>query len=210
MDTHRYWSGRVFDAPIADEYGSSETEIIAFECPEGNRHIISENVLVEVVKDTDKTAEAGEIVVTDLNNRLMPLIRYRLGDRGILGDHACPCGRNLPILKEIQGRTSEVRYVKTPDGRLIHSVAFAYLFEDMADLGIRIAQFRAIQETTHDVRVLIVAPHLRPAERASASRLLKDGFLSRFGEDLQLSIEFVHSIPEEDWREKHGYFETRI
>jgi phenylacetate-CoA ligase len=210
---HRYQRSalkRVFDAPIADEYGSSETEIIAFECPEGNRHIISENVLVEVVKDTDRTEEAGEIVVTDLNNRLMPLIRYRLGDRGIIGDHACPCGRGLPILKEIQGRTSEVQYLRTPDGRVIHSVVFAYLFEDMADLGIRIAQYRAIQETIEDVRVLIVAAHLRSDERASASRLLKNGFLNCLGEDMKLSIEFVNSIPEEDWLEKHGYFESKI
>ena len=104
-----------YGARVVDVYGSSETKEIAWECAEGRAHVNADVVHLEVL-DADGRAlppgDEGEIVVTLLVNRAMPLLRYRLGDRGALrgavGADACPCGRALPTLDRISGRETEV------------------------------------------------------------------------------------------------------
>ena len=97
---------RAFGRPMVSEYGSAEAGIIAFECPCGQMHINMEGVVVE--------EENGEIIVTNLTSKSLPIIRYRLGDAVVLADpdYRCPCGRQHPVLLEVTGRIGDVIYGK--------------------------------------------------------------------------------------------------
>lgn len=94
----------IFHSEVFDYYSTTECGNIAWECEEHKGyHIDIDNVIVESVKDgrTVPAGEEGEIVITALNNYTMPLIRYKIGDTGVLGERPCPCGRGLPLLKSL-------------------------------------------------------------------------------------------------------------
>jgi phenylacetate-CoA ligase len=96
-----------WQVPMADAYSAEETGYLALQCPEHEHyHVQSENVLLEVLDAEDHPCapgQTGRIVVTVLHSFAMPLVRYALGDYGVLGD-PCACGRGLPVLKRIAGR----------------------------------------------------------------------------------------------------------
>jgi phenylacetate-CoA ligase len=96
-----------FGAPVRDGYGMAEFGTIAVQCDRGAYHVESERLLVEVV-DADGSVlpagERGELVVTDLMNRAMPLIRYRTGDHGSLAEGWCDCGHPGDLLTGFTGR----------------------------------------------------------------------------------------------------------
>lgn len=102
---------KVFNAPSYNTYGGRELSLIAMECDHKNGlHEISENNYVEFEPITIKNyPEAGNLIITNLNNYAMPFIRYRIGDIGVPGDGSpCSCGRGLPLIKKVIGRTTEV------------------------------------------------------------------------------------------------------
>lgn len=140
---------KTFNCRVYNEYGCAEFGPIAYECPHGNLHIMAENLYVEIENQTDDGR--GELIITELNNFVMPLIRYKLGDIGIVSYSKCTCGRELPVLKEISGRALD--FVKTPDGRVIHGIYFDYLPKYF--LG-EIRQFQIVQEEIHTICVNIV------------------------------------------------------
>src|SRR5207244_11937336 len=99
------------------------------ECPEhSGLHVNADGVLIEIVAGGRPAPPGtpGAIVVTDLSNFAMPLIRYQIGDVGVLADRACPCGRGLPLLESIEGR--EADYVVTADGRLVSGISLTENF----------------------------------------------------------------------------------
>jgi len=97
--------------------------VIALQCPDsGLLHVQSENLLVEVLNDRGQRClegEVGQVVVTDLHNFAMPLIRYSLGDWAEAGP-PCPCGRGLPTLRRVVGRTRNM--AMSPKGSLFWPV----------------------------------------------------------------------------------------
>jgi len=168
---------RVFGAPVQNEYGCGEVGPIAYECEKGSLHIMAENLLVEIVTKEGHAAqrgETGEIVVTDLNNRAMPLIRYRLADFGIPGG-PCSCGRTLPVLERIWGR--EYDFVESPTGRRFHGEFFMYCFEDLRAQGLPVRQFQVTQRAADRLQVRVVLAEtvtgdaLQPIERGVAESL---------------------------------------
>jgi phenylacetate-CoA ligase len=113
---------KAFGSKIVSEYGATESGIIAFECPEGNMHINMEGVLVEEIDD--------EIVVTNLQMKSFPIIRYRLGDYIELESEKikCKCGRNHRILKEVTGRVGSPIHGKS---EIYPSFTFYYIFKNL-------------------------------------------------------------------------------
>jgi phenylacetate-CoA ligase len=149
---------RVFGAPVQIEYGCGEVGPIAYECPQHSLHLMAENLYVEVLREDGTPAaigEPGEIVVTDLTNLAMPLIRYRLGDFGVPGD-PCSCGRGLPTLRQVWGRAYD--FIEGPDGRKYHGEFFMYLFEDLRKEGLGVHQFKVEQLGPAELRVLVLHP----------------------------------------------------
>lgn len=104
--------------PLADLYSAQEIGVIALQCPEsGLLHVQSEHLLLEVLDEQGKPCregEVGQVVVTDLHNFSMPLIRYALHDWAELGP-SCPCGRGLPTLRRVLGRTRNM--AMSPEGK---------------------------------------------------------------------------------------------
>lgn len=110
-----------FGHKIVSEYGAAETGIIAFECPHGNMHINEENVIVE--------EENGEAIITNLNARSLPVIRYKLGDSIALSAEKCTCGRHSRIVDEVVGRVGKKIVGKT---KHFPSLTLYYIFKNIA------------------------------------------------------------------------------
>jgi phenylacetate-CoA ligase len=102
----------VFNAPLYDQYATIEFERMAWQCPEkSGYHIDADSVVMEFLDENGaevSPGESGEIVCTSLFNYAMPLIRYSVGDIGVPSDEECACGRRLPIMKKIEGRSDSV------------------------------------------------------------------------------------------------------
>jgi phenylacetate-CoA ligase len=136
---------KTFNSPVVNEYGCTETGIIAIECPDGGWHVPVESCLVEIVPDEglDLDEGVGRVVVTDLMNRAMPIIRYDSGDLAREGSGICNCERGLPTIEGLVGRIGSM--VNLPDGRSIHSITFFKIFkaaESVAEGSIREFQVR--------------------------------------------------------------------
>jgi len=103
---------RSFNVPIQINYGLSELGLIASKCPEGQRyHVHDEHFYLEIINQKGQACQPGEIgkvIVTDLSNHVMPLIRYDTDDLAIATDQNCPCGRQLYCFGEIHGRYSRI------------------------------------------------------------------------------------------------------
>ncbi|MDR1996229.1 AMP-binding protein [Azonexus sp.] len=187
---------RVFGCPVANGYGSRDAGFIAHQCPQGGMHLTAEDILVEIVdKDGQPlpNGEAGEIVVTHLATSEFPFIRYRTGDVAVLSSRACPCGRGLPMLEEIQGRTTD--FVIAVDGTLMHGLAVVYPIRDIPG----IASFKVVQETRQRVSVQIV-----PGDHCAADveqRIIR-GIKARLGQSVDVVVTRVDDIP----REKSGKY----
>ena len=126
---------RAFGRTAGYLYTSAETGPAALTCPEGRLHVLEDNVVAETVRDgAPALGEAGDVVLTTLGNRAMPLLRYETDDTGVLepgGD--CACGCRGPVLRlEPAGDTR----ILLPDGRRLHSAellgAMEYANEYMA------------------------------------------------------------------------------
>jgi len=99
---------------VSAGYSSNDTGPIGYQCSHcsaGIHHLFKENCLVEVLDEENllpvPAGETGKLVVTKLNNRLMPIIRYDIGDRGRIVEHSCPCGRTDPLF-ELLGRSDDI------------------------------------------------------------------------------------------------------
>jgi len=114
---------KAFGIKMISEYGAAETGIIAFECRNGNMHINMEGVIVEEVDN--------EIIVTNLQMKSFPIIRYRLGDyiKLAVKDKRCSCGMHHPILEEVTGRIGKLVYGKN---NTYPSLYFYYIFKNLA------------------------------------------------------------------------------
>jgi phenylacetate-CoA ligase len=159
---------RAFGCPVQNEYGCGEVGPIAYECRDGALHVMTDHVYVELV-DRDgrpvRPGESGEIVVTDLANRAMPLVRYRLGDFAVARVEPCPCGRGFPTLERIWGR--EYDFVETADGRRFHGEFFMYLFEEMQQRRIGVRQFQLVQHGPTDLAIALVSTADPTAEQVA-------------------------------------------
>lgn len=148
----RQYITNTFNSDIIDVYGSSEVGDIAWECPEhAGYHINMDDVVIEILKDGEHVAEGekGEIVVTGLHNYAMPIIRYKIGDVATLTRELCPCGRKLPLLKNIEGRIAD--FIILPNGQLISPYALMNIMNYPM-----ISMFQIIQETTNKIVILFV------------------------------------------------------
>lgn len=190
-DYQRAQIAATFGAGVANGYGGRDAGFIAHECPEGGMHISAEDIIVEIVDSAGKTlpaGESGEIVVTHLATHDFPFIRYRTGDIGIIDDRMCGCGRGLPLLKEIQGRSTD--FVVAHDGTVMHGLALIYILRDLPE----IASFKIIQESRELVRVLVVPA--RPLT-AAVRDTISEGLRARLGNEVTVDVEEIDEIPAE-------------
>lgn len=179
---------RVFGCPVADGYGGRDAGFIAHQCPHGGLHISAEDIIVEVVDQAGnpvQDGEPGEILITHLASGDYPFIRYRNGDIGVLDDRRCSCGRGLPLIKEIHGRSND--FIVAADGAMLHGVAFGMIMRDVP--GIR--AFKVIQEDITRTRVLLV---VNGQYRTECAGRITQAFKARLGQAVSISVELVPEI----------------
>lgn len=190
-DHQRERISRVFGCRVANGYGGRDAGFIAHECPSGGMHLTAEDIIVEIVDDAGNSVphgQAGEIVTTHLATGDFPFVRYRTGDVGVLDDQLCVCGRGLPLLKEIQGRTTD--FVIAQDGTVMHGLALVYVVRDIP--GVK--EFKIVQETLDLTRVYLVTEV--PFQPESEQTIIA-GFKRRLGAGTDIQIENVAAIPKE-------------
>lgn len=138
---------RIFKAPSYNTYGGRELSLIGMECREHNGlHEISENNYVEYEPvQLAGYEDAGNLIITNLNNYAMPFIRYRIGDIGVPGEEGvCPCGRGLPRMQKVIGRSTEV--FSFMDGTRIAGEMFIHLMKDFP-----LSEYQFVQNSEHSV-----------------------------------------------------------
>jgi len=190
-DDQRATIERVFGCPVANGYGGRDAGFIAHACPAGRLHITAEDIIVEIVDGEGKrlsTGETGEIVITHLATRDFPFIRYRTGDIGTLSDEACPCGRSLPVLKNVEGRATD--FVVASDGTVMHGLALIYVLRGLPE----IERFKIVQESLQVTRVLIQSGSDLSTGR---KRLIETEFRNRLGTDVRIALEEVKELPQD-------------
>lgn len=195
-DHQREAISSAFACPVANGYGGRDAGFIAHECPAGGMHITAEDIIVEIIDENGSiqpTGIAGEIVVTHLATSDFPFIRYRTGDVGSLSTEKCACGRGLPLLKEIQGRSTD--FVIAADGTIMHGLALVYPIRDIPD----IAAFKVVQETRERVVVQIVTGEKCAGD---VDWLITTGIKARLGQTVEVQVHRVQDIP----REKSGKY----
>lgn len=190
-DEQRSLIGRVFGCPVANGYGGRDAGFIAHECPSGGMHITVEDIVVEIV-DADgrplPPGQPGEVVVTHLASSDFPFIRYRTGDVAVLQDGLCPCGRGLPRLQEIQGRSND--FLVALDGARLQSAALTYVLRELPG----IEAFKIVQDSLELTRVMLV---VTAAFERSCVAAIVAGFQRRLGAGVQVQVEFVPAIAPE-------------
>ena len=193
-----------FDAPVANGYGSRDAGFIAHQCPSGSMHISAEDLIVEIVDDNGKVVpdgEKGEIVVTHMATSDFPFIRYRTGDIGALDTKPCGCGRGLPVLKDIEGRTTD--FVIAEDGTKMHGLALIYVLRELS--GIK--EFKIIQENISFTQVQVVFINMEDSK--DISEKIIDGLKSRLGNNVEIDVKSV-TVIEPEKSGKFRYIQSKI
>jgi phenylacetate-CoA ligase len=174
-----------FDAPIVNEYGSTENGIIAFECRLGSMHVVEEALEIEL-EPSAVEGQGPSIVVTELHSRSVPFVRYALGDRVDAITEACGCGRAGRLLQGIVGR--EDSFIVLPDGRKIYDAVLAYA------LAGRVRQYRGRQV---DVRRLEIDVVPLPGRDAVGADALAKAVAQQLDDALQVDVRLTDAIEPE-------------
>jgi phenylacetate-CoA ligase len=176
---------------------------IAYQCPEQDcYHVQAEALLVEIVDDDGAPVppgSIGKVLVTPLHNFAMPLLRYEIGDYAEVGP-PCACGRGLPALRRIMGRTRNM--MVTPDGRRYWPLTGARRFPK--DVPILQHQFAQISTTTIEARLVAERP-LTEEECAEVIAMVRSILPYPF----DVKVRVVESIPR-GVNHKFEYFRSEL
>jgi phenylacetate-CoA ligase len=176
LDFQREAIGQAFGAPVFNWYGNTEMTCNIVQCAAGGLHYRMDYGLLDLLDD-------GTMVCTGLNNRAMPLIRYRVGDTATMQKGSCPCGCAFPLIERIEGRMED--YVQTPDGRRVGRLD--HLFKDAR----HVREAQIIQKQLDEIVIRVVrdrgfSPHDEVVIRAEAQL--------RLGASIRVRFEYVERI----------------
>jgi phenylacetate-CoA ligase len=187
-DSTRQFLSSTFRCPVIDFYFTFEGGCLAWECRTcGAYHMNTDMVVIEVLRDGHPVSpgEEGEVVITNLHSMAMPLIRYRQGDRVVLSKKKPVCGRQLPLLECIQGRTED--FIVLRSGRRIPPQAVPHVFIPVP--GIK--SWQVVQPALDRLKILV-----EPKKEfdQAARRLLHEEMMKLLREDIHLEIIEVEAV----------------
>jgi phenylacetate-CoA ligase len=178
----------IFKTDVYSMYGTEENGLIAFECKKhAGYHVVNNAAIVEIIKKDRNVEEGeyGEIVVTSLFNYTMPLIRYNIGDIGTFTNTKCDCGRGLPLIKSIEGRTDD--FLILPSGRKI-SPRLINVIEDIPG----VSRYKTVQEAKDRIVVNLVKGKGFSQETINEiKKHIKAGCL---GEEVKVVVKLVEKL----------------
>lgn len=184
-----------FGCKVYDKYGAREfAGGIAYQCKDQSDgyHVVAECSIIEIVDAEGKHVKPGEtgiVLITELNNYAMPLIRYRLGDFAVAVDpeKVCACGRGLPLIGPVQGRIQAT--ILGTRKQLIPGTFFARLFSNY-DYAVR--QFQVVQKDFGAITLNIVKAHRY--DDSVLEQILKE-IRKHLSDDIKVDVKFVDVIP---------------
>jgi phenylacetate-CoA ligase len=199
---HRATIEQAFGCQVFNRYASRETALEVQECERHEGlHISTDTAILEVVDEEGKwvpDGSCGKLLITDVTNLAMPLIRYQIEDIGIASRASCSCGRPFPLVRSIEGRVTDQVILR--DGRIIHPLFMMYLMypEPAQDWnrgmetpvpGVR--QYEIIQ---HDYQVFEIRIILHEGWDGTHLVYLRDNFERYLGPDISIRLSFVPAI----------------
>lgn len=181
----------IFNTKIYNRYGSREVSVIGSSCEKSSKiHIDMYQKFIEILDDESNTLEEhekGNIIITDLTNYAMPLIRYKIGDIGSLDFSQCSCGRGLIRLNNVFGRNVDI--FKNEMGELIDGEFFTHLFYFREN----IKKFQVIQEKLNEIHVNIVTLDNNNLNKHIQEEIIKNIKLV-MGENCKVFFDYVNDI----------------
>ncbi|MHA2366803.1 MAG: phenylacetate--CoA ligase family protein [Candidatus Hodarchaeales archaeon] len=176
----------VLNCEVFESYGAGELGEMALECQLHDKlHIYDESFIFEVIKDGEAViGEEGNLAITDLMNYAQPFIRYEIGDKGVITDEFCSCGRKLSILQSIKGRCNDT--VLSPSGIWISSSIFASIAEPLEDL----IQWQVEQRTRQQLHYKLIVQE----KKTRLESHIKSS-LTKIDPSFDISFEYVEKIP---------------
>lgn len=197
VETKKYIE-KVFRCRVINDYGSGEVGPIAYDCPDGGFHLMADNLLVEIITSDGKHAcegESGEVVVTELNNYVCPLIRYNMKDIAIVSNSKCTCGRGLPLVLSILGRDRDM--LLGLNGNQVHGAYINYIVQECINNGYYFKEYQVIQTKTDLIIFkMVIDDNFSNDTFILIEKLMKE----KLGIQMNIQFEIVDSI----YREKSG------
>ncbi len=183
-----------FNCPVRETYGMAEMVAAAGECEHNNLHQWLDAGIITTNPPPEQPNQFADFICTGLINSDMPLIRYRVGDCGTLSDEKCVCGKTLPLIGKIEGRSDDTLY--TIDGRRVGRLDPVF----KNDLPIIEAQI--VQKSLRNILVNYV-----PAKNFTrqTEQILTERLRERMGE-IEVKFEEMAAIP----RTNNGKFRAVI
>ena len=193
----REFLAEVFGCRIFSHYGHSEMVLLGMECEESHDlHFFPQYGYLEVMDAhgniLDEPGKTGELVGTSFHNRVMPLIRYRTQDYGVIGEAECQCGRHYPKISEVEGRLQE--FIVTADNRLISICVMGAAHFDISEFAHETQYYQ--DRPGHVVFRVVPRGNFGEEQKAIIINTLK----TKLGDDVTVEIEEVEQLK----RSQHG------
>lgn len=188
-DFQRETIEQAFNCQVYDTFGCREFMLMSAECQEHkNLHINTDHLVVETVNDAGQsiTGASGDLVITDLYNYGMPLIRYVNGDRATLINEPCGCDNPLPIMSSIDGRKLDI--IKTASGKAIPGELFPHLFKEFKGID----KFQVKQSEISSLQILLITNKLFSEQDKNN---IADEINKYAANELHLVFKLVDEIP---------------
>lgn len=194
LDGWRDTIARTFGAAVLPYYGSGEVQSLGYSCPDAAPaayHTCDEHAVLEVELPGGNGAALhgeGPLLITDLDNHALPLIRYRIGDAGALAPPGCACGRSLGRILRIDGRVNDVLY--TTRGAPISGIIGTHTFKMVKG----VEQFQIVQRADGALTIRIVPGpgYDRSTEEAKIDRIFRE----HLGADARIEFEYLSALPQ--------------
>jgi phenylacetate-CoA ligase len=194
LEYQRETISQAFNCPVRETYGMAEIVAAASDCERGKLHLWQDVGLIEDHKDSSLENRPQDFICTGLINADMPLIRYRVGDCGSFSDEMCDCGRTLPLIEKIEGRSDDVLF--TADGRRVGRL------DPIFKSNLHVKEAQIIQKSLNKIIVKLVPDS---AFNQQSAKNLSAAIRERLG-DVEVIIEKVAAIP----RTERGKFRAVI
>jgi phenylacetate-CoA ligase len=197
VDHQRRTVSELFGCPAYSRYGAYEVGGgVAQTCPDNPKvhHVLSELVVAEVVDEDLRPVapgKRGRVLLTDLTNRAMPLIRYDIGDLAISAD-GCSCGRPWPVVGEVFGRTADRLLLKSGRSRATWELETALFYE--SDFKADILEFQFVQRGAGVIEMRVVPKREVPTETLER---IREAVVRALGEETVVEVSLVERIEQE-------------
>lgn len=194
----------VFGCPCISEYGATETGVVSFECPARQHHIMAESVFVEFENNEGMEDKFRKMLITNLYNRVFPIIRYKIGDLAYPKTNICCCGRSLPLMSEVVGRIHDA--IIDSNGNRFHSSILSTIFKELIKQGFDLKQIRIVQSEIGKIKVQMVKSATFPVKKYEPVKKIIQG---AFNDAIYVDTEYC-DVLERDPSGKYRYFVSCI